>query len=66
MVYTAESGYSSVGNIMGLGDQVAGDLFLGDGIYSLWTRDIPSPVQDGKLPGKNLYGVHPFYMAKDR
>jgi len=30
----------------------------------LWTRDQPSPIADGKLPGKNLYGVHPYYMAK--
>lgn len=64
-VYTDSTNYAgNGGRIMGLGDQVSSDLFLADGIYSLWTRDEPSPVQDGKLPGKNLYGVHPYYMAK--
>jgi hypothetical protein len=64
-VYTAPTNYAgNGGRIMGLGDQVSSDLFLKDGIYSLWTRDEPSPVEDGKLPGKNLYGVHPYYMAK--
>lgn len=50
--------------IMGLAERVVDDLFLPDGIYSLWARDINSPAEDGKLPGKNLYGTHPFYMAK--
>lgn len=30
----------------------------------MWSRDIPNPVQDGKLPGKNLYGTHPVYIGK--
>lgn len=27
-------------------------------MYTSWARDIPSPVEDGKPPGKNDYGVH--------
>lgn len=50
--------------IMGLAERTVSDLFLPDGIYTLWSRDSANPVEDGKLPGKNLYGVHPFYMAK--
>lgn len=50
--------------IMGLAEKVVTNLFLPDGIYTLWSRDIPSPPEDGKLPGKNVYGVHPFYMAR--
>ena len=50
--------------IMGLGDRVVDDLFLGDGVYSLWSRDVASPTEDGKAPGKNMYGSHPFFMAK--
>lgn len=45
-------------------DQVSSDLFLKDGVYSLWAYDTADPVEDGKPPGKNMYGTHPFYMAK--
>lgn len=50
--------------IMGLWEQTGSDLFLKDGVYTLWSRDIPNPIEDGKAPGKNLYGTHPFFMAK--
>ena len=51
--------------IMGLAERTGSDLFLNDnGIYALWSRDIPNPVEDARLPGKNLYGVHPFYMGR--
>lgn len=30
----------------------------------MWTKDIPTPIEDGKAPGKEMYGVHPFYMYK--
>lgn len=50
--------------IMGLFERVSSDLFLPDGVYSLWSRDIPDPVETGKPPGNNLYGTHPFYMAQ--
>jgi hypothetical protein len=52
--------------IMGLAERTVNDLFLAEGIYALWSRDAANPVEDGKLPGKNMYGVHPFYMAKDQ
>jgi hypothetical protein len=52
--------------IMGLAERTVSDLFLPEGIYALWSRDAANPVEDGKLPGKNMYGVHPFYMAKDK
>lgn len=60
--HDAEEG--SFKGIMGLAERVVTDLFLPDGVYSLWSRDTASPVEDGKLPGKNMYGTHPFYMAK--
>ena len=50
--------------VMGLAESVSSELFLKDGIYSLWSHDIPSPVQQAKLPAANLYGSHPFLMAK--
>jgi hypothetical protein len=34
--------------VMGLSEQVSSDLFLPDGVYSLWARDQPDPVQTGK------------------
>ena len=49
---------------MGLAERTVSDLFLPDGIYSLWSKDIPNPIEDGRLPAKNLYGVHPFYMGR--
>jgi len=60
-VYTRyQGGYAR--RIMGLSEQVAKDLFLDDGVYSLWSRDVASPPQTGTLPGQNMYGTHPFYM----
>jgi hypothetical protein len=50
--------------VMGLFEQTASDLFLKDGTYSLWSRDAADPAQNGKLPGTNIYGTHPFMMAK--
>jgi len=48
---------------MGLADQTATDLFLGNGTYTLWNRGAPEPVQTGKYPSENTYGSHPFIMA---
>jgi lysosomal alpha-glucosidase len=48
---------------LGLAERTSNDLFLGDGVYSLWTRDEPNPIENGELPGNNNYGVHPFYMT---
>ncbi len=50
------------GGVMGLFERVSNNLYLPDGTYSLWSRDTANPVEDGKPPGKNLYGTHPFYM----
>ena len=50
--------------IMGLAERTSNELFLGDGVYSLWSRDEPNPVEFGRLPASNNYGVHPFYMAQ--
>ena len=50
--------------VIGLSEQVASDLFLPDGVFSLWSRDQPDPVQTGKFPSSNMYGTHPVYFAK--
>lgn len=49
--------------LMGLFERTSNDLFLKDGVYSLWSRDVPNPVENGKPPGKNLYGSHPVVMG---
>ncbi len=50
--------------VFGLGQRASQDFFFKTGVYSMWTKDIDNPVENGKLPGKNVYGVHPFYMFK--
>lgn len=50
--------------VIGLADQVGTSLFLEDGVYSLWDVENKAQRRDGKLPGKNVYGVHPFLMGK--
>ena len=32
----------------------------------MWSRDIPTPIENGKPPGNNMYGVHPYFMYKHR
>lgn len=49
--------------LMGLAEQTTTDLFLQDGLYSLWTLDTANPVETRKAPGSNMYGVHPFLMG---
>ena len=49
--------------VIGLLEQVSTDLFMPDGVYSLWSLDTANPAQDSKLPGKNMYGTHPFVMG---
>jgi len=49
---------------MGLAERTSNELFLEDGVYSLWSRDFPNPIENGELPSSNLYGVHPFYMTQ--
>jgi len=50
--------------IIGLGERISDDLFLDSGVYSMWSRDTADPPEDGQLPANNLYGSHPFFMAK--
>lgn len=47
-----------------MSDRTGSELKLENGVYSLWARDAADPVEDGKLPGKNYYGTHPFYQGR--
>lgn len=49
--------------VMGLFERVSSDLFLPDGVFSLWSLDTANPVETAKPPGNNLYGTHPIYMG---
>ena len=61
----AEGGDNFKG-IMGLGERIMDDLFYKDGVYSMWNRDATTPFDNGKPPGKNVYGTHPFFMFKHK
>jgi alpha-glucosidase (family GH31 glycosyl hydrolase) len=50
--------------ISGLYDRTVNDLFLEDGVYTLWPRDINHPDEDGKSPGKNVWGSHPMFFGR--
>lgn len=50
--------------IFGLGERASTDFFFKTGVYSMWNKDIDNPTENGKLPGKEVYGTHPFYMYK--
>jgi alpha-glucosidase (family GH31 glycosyl hydrolase) len=50
--------------IMGLYERTGNELYLQDGVYTLWSKDIPNPEETRTLPGQNTYGTHPFYMGK--
>lgn len=64
-LYTAKG--DEFKSIIGLGERVSTDLFLDkdDGVYSAWAFDNGMPIEDGRPPGKNTYGVHPFYMFRN-
>lgn len=50
--------------VFGLGERATKDFFFKTGVYSMWAKDIDNPVENGRLPGSENYGVHPFYMFK--
>jgi alpha-glucosidase (family GH31 glycosyl hydrolase) len=51
----------------GMGEQVTDKFFLEDGIYSFWNRDNGGEnYSSSSLPGKNIYGTHPFLMFKSK
>ena len=64
-MYTTEG--DDFTGIIGLGERVTTNLFYDDddGVYSAWARDAAMPIEDGRPPGKNVYGVHPFYMFRN-
>jgi alpha-glucosidase len=50
--------------IMGLTEQTSNNLFLPDGVFSLWSLDTANPKQSTTAPGSNMYGTHPYFMAQ--
>lgn len=51
------------GKLYGVGERIK-EFFIPDGIYTSWALDSTDPYDDGKPPGKNIYGVHPVYFTK--
>ena len=60
-----ETEINSNGKIYGIGERTT-DFFIKDGIYTSWSFDAPDPIDDGKPPGKNAYGVHPVYFTRSK
>lgn len=60
---TAHTRPTNFKGLMGLAEQTTSDLFLQDGIYSLWSLDTANPVETREAPGNNMYGTHPFLMG---
>lgn len=53
--------------LMGMGER-AGSLFYKDeqgGIHSRYAFDQANPIDDGLPPGRNMYGVQPFYLYQE-
>lgn len=59
--FTATQGDQFRG-VLGLGERSQSKLFYEDGVYSAWAADEGTKPEDGQLPGKHVYGVHPFFM----
>ena len=49
--------------IYGMGERVH-NLTITDGVYTVWNYARYCDPDDGKPPGKNMYGSHPFILAK--
>jgi alpha-glucosidase (family GH31 glycosyl hydrolase) len=54
---------NSNGKIFGLGERV-GNFFLEEGVYTLWSRNATTSIEDDVSPGKNIYGTHPVYFTQ--
>ena len=52
--------------VFGLGERANMDFFYKTGVYSMWSKDIPTPIETGDLPASNMYGTHPYFMYKHR
>ncbi len=52
--------------VFGLGERANKDFFYKDGVYSMMSRDQPTPDETGKAPGNNMYGVHPFFAFRHK
>jgi alpha-glucosidase (family GH31 glycosyl hydrolase) len=51
-------------NIFGLGERVT-DFKIKNGVYTIWAKGVPDPIDDGTPPAKQTYGNYPFYLATD-
>lgn len=49
--------------IWGLGQRTSSSIFVEDGVHSEWNFN-QKRAGNGKLPGANSYGTHPFWMYK--
>ena len=65
VAHTYRGATTSFKGVMGLSQQTTSDLFLSDGMYSLWSRDPVDPQTTLKNPDQNAYNTHPFIFGKE-
>eukprot|EP00117_Sycon_ciliatum_P005047 scpid16314/ scgid9155/ Sucrase-isomaltase, intestinal; Sucrase; Isomaltase len=58
-----ETQVNTNGKLYGIGERIA-DFYIPEGIYTSWAKDQTDPPEDGKRPGKNIYGTHPVYFTR--
>lgn len=52
--------------LFGLGERNQKGFRFREGIYTLYSKDVPQIVEDGQAPGKNVYSSQPAYLMKEQ
>jgi len=48
--------------LMGIGERAGKAMLKNQStVHTIWPYDAPNPIDDGKPPGKNMYGYQPVY-----
>ena len=53
-------------NIFGLGERVHKLKLQFPGLYTIWNRDLPGVIDDGRAGAKNTHGAHPMYLMREK
>lgn len=50
----------------GLGERNAKGFRFREGTYTLWAKDVPELLEDGRPPGKGVYSSQPVYLMREK
>lgn len=50
--------------MMGLSGRNSDEIYLDSGVYSMWSRDSPNPVETKTLPSPTIYNTHPLFFSR--